>query len=634
MTSGKLQVMAPFHTRWPMPIVVTMAIGAVATLATVVNVRPIEAMLDSSTGVFSVLCALIAVSSLAHRPLDPLGRMLWLFILAVAVLVASTEFAEPLAELKGHDFDLEHVDDMLLLVAGPIGLWVTSRMEPRPVPAQLALVAGLAAQLAGAVLDVINDRTVVSFGFTVERVESYADSAQFLSLLCYFMAIWLLVERGTHLVVEPRKTQLAVPVSPYRPGLRDSLYPPPFLFGWGLPDDRSPAGRVHRLCNDALWPAVNLGLSARNLATIALWPMVAAARARSVVRCHGAAVERLTGKPPSRQFLEQVATAIQYRIAPVYYYVFELYLPEQRRLAPHYLMRYETKEIAYRLLYPIATVGYRPTPLKNKLEFARHCRVNGVRRVDVYMLFEDGRRVEAADMMEQLPQADLFVKPVLGKGGGGAELWRCAGGGSYRSSRGDECDAAGLIGHVAELSRAEPFIIQQAVRNHRDLLDLGGGALSTVRMLSCRNEAGDHEVTCAAFRMSVDPASPVDNFHAGGLAAAVELATGMLGPATGLGRTPDSRWHDRHPLTGGQIAGRRLPMWPETMDLAVQAHRSFPDYVVIGWDIAVLEDGPCVIEGNRGPDIDIHQRTCRGPIGNGRFGELLAFNLESRTGLG
>ena len=80
--------MVPFHTRWPLPIVLTMAIGVVATLATVVNVRPIEAMLESSTGVFSVLCALIAISSLAHRPLDPLGRMLWLFILAVAVLVS------------------------------------------------------------------------------------------------------------------------------------------------------------------------------------------------------------------------------------------------------------------------------------------------------------------------------------------------------------------------------------------------------------------------------------------------------------------------------------------------------------------------------------------------------------------
>jgi hypothetical protein len=39
-----------------------------------------------------------------------------------------------------------------------------------------------------------------------------------------------------------------------------------------------------------------------------------------------------------------------------------------------------------------------------------------------------------------------------------------------------------------------------------------------------------------------------------------------------------------------------------------------------------------VIEGNRGPDVDIHQRTSLAPIGDGRFGELLAFNLEHRTG--
>ena len=72
-------------------------------------------------------------------------------------------------------------------------------------------------------------------------------------------------------------------------------------------------------------------------------------------------------------------------------------------------------------------------------------------------------------------------------------------------------------------------------------------------------------------------------------------------------------------------------MWQETIDLAVRAHRIFPDYVLIGWDIAIVEDGPCVIEGNRGPDVDIHQRTSRAPIGDGRFGELLAFNLERKA---
>jgi hypothetical protein len=49
---------------------------------------------------------------------------------------------------------------------------------------------------------------------------------------------------------------------------------------------------------------------------------------------------------------------------------------------------------------------------------------------------------------------------------------------------------------------------------------------------------------------------------------------------------------------------------------------------VIGWDIAILDEGPRLIEGNKGPDVDLIQRPLRGPIGSGRFGALLAYNLE------
>ena len=52
------------------------------------------------------------------------------------------------------------------------------------------------------------------------------------------------------------------------------------------------------------------------------------------------------------------------------------------------------------------------------------------------------------------------------------------------------------------------------------------------------------------------------------------------------------------------------------------AHRKFNDRVVIGWDIAVLEDGPILIEGNGNPDLDILQRFMRVGLREHRFAEI------------
>src|SRR5262249_8226266 len=85
---------------------------------------------------------------------------------------------------------------------------------------------------------------------------------------------------------------------------------------------------------------------------------------------------------------------------------------------------------------------------------------------------------------------------------------------------------------------------------------------------------------------------------------------------------------DTHPVTGAQITGRKLPLWDEVLDLARRAHEAFGDQVAIGWDIAILDDGPSLVEGNKSPDLDIIQRCYRAPVGNSRFGQLLAFHVS------
>jgi len=59
-----------------------------------------------------------------------------------------------------------------------------------------------------------------------------------------------------------------------------------------------------------------------------------------------------------------------------------------------------------------------------------------------------------------------------------------------------------------------------------------------------------------------------------------------------------------------------------------RAHPHFSDFAVIGWDIAILQDGPCIIEANGAPDLDIIQRTLRAPLGDARLGKLIAWHVQ------
>jgi hypothetical protein len=407
--------------------------------------------------------------------------------------------------------------------------------------------------------------------------------------------------------------------------MRDTLFPPPSFFNTQDAAIAPAARRVHRICNQAVWRSLGFGgLIYAGLLVLA-WPLTAAGVALHWLRRNGAAIRAMSGKSALRQFVEMLSLAIRHRIGPKYYYMFELYLPERMAKAGDYLMRYETKQIAYRLLRPkVQTTG---TPIKNKIAFAAYCRDHGLPALPLVAAFRDGARV--ADLgAAELPKHDLFVKRVLGKGGVGAERWNWIGDGLYRSTRGPELAGPALLERVAELSRTRPYLVQPAVTNHAELRELSVGALCTVRLLTCRDEHGGHEATNASFRMSINPKSPVDNIHAGGIAAPVDLATGRLGAASDLGLGPKFAWHDAHPLTGAPITGRILPFWPEAMALAVRAHAAFAEWAVIGWDIAILDEGARLIEGNKGPDVDLIQRPLRGPIGSGRFGELLAYNLD------
>lgn len=398
---------------------------------------------------------------------------------------------------------------------------------------------------------------------------------------------------------------------------------------WGLiRDDGSSARDIHRTFQQYTWRQHGfIGRVLTCVGFVAGIPVVLG-MVVGLTAIHGSRVRRSEGKGAFRQAGEQVALWLTKGVLPPSYYVFELYRGDTRFAALEYLYRHETKSGIYTILRETFSSAETTEALRSKAGFALRCKEHGVAAVPALFVIHQGRLTRFDTDGPGLPPRDLFLKPLSGSGGRDASAWRYLGDGSYRNADAGVLSEAQLIDHLEELSQREPFVGRLCVSNHPETADLSPGALSSVRVVSCLDENDRPEVTHAVLRMARTREVVVDNFHAGGIAARVDLSTGTLGAATDLGMSRDAGWWKTHPLTGAQILGRRIPMWNEVVDLALQAHALFPDQVIVGWDIAVVENGPQLIEGNKSPDLDIIQRTGRAPIGNSRLGVLLAHHLH------
>ena len=357
---------------------------------------------------------------------------------------------------------------------------------------------------------------------------------------------------------------------------------------------------------------------------VVFWPAAVLALGVAFIMKNGALVARQARRPVPIQFLDQIRLYLTAGVLPPWYYIFEFYRDPSKAYARDFIYRWESKSGVMALLkegrrQPISVVN-------DKVACAEHCELHGVPAVPVFAVFRNGRAEfrAPADALK----SDLFVKPVEGRGGRGAERWDWMETGRFQSPRGETLSCRGLMGRLLRMSTVTPLLVQPRIGNDPRLSSINNGALATVRVLTCLDEGKNPELIGAAFRMAVGENHVVDNFHAGGIAAAVDLETGILGPGSNIGADCRLGWVHSHPNSGAPITGLKLPWWPELRALAVQAHRAFSDRVLVGWDIAIAPQGPLIVEANGAPDLDIMQRVIRHGMMAARLGVLLAYHLS------
>ena len=127
-------------------------------------------------------------------------------------------------------------------------------------------------------------------------------------------------------------------------------------------------------------------------------------------------------------------------------------------------------------------------------------------------------------------------------------------------------------------------------------------SVNTIRMMTL-NDRGTPRLLWAGLRVG-NGVNAVDNFHAEGMGVKIDLETGKL---VGKGINKDNVAFDTHPTTGVVFDGFQIPCFQEAKEMVLKAALESDKILVVGWDVAISETGPVVIEGNRRPGFDLVQ---------------------------
>ena len=377
-----------------------------------------------------------------------------------------------------------------------------------------------------------------------------------------------------------------------------------------LSQDQSPAGRWWLLFHMVLKPLHNL------------------LRIVKLIKLVGFKVKKQFGVPIYRQVLDQGRLVLSTGALPWAYYMCELYRDGGMRHAGELVMRSPMKYGVFKALNRLdPEARNHGRQLGDKVAVAAWCAEAGLPHPHPIIRVEKGDIIWQSRSRSDLDR-DLFIKRRDSRGAADATAYRRVGPLEYLDDHDHTVTLDQILAQLQRKSHDWDQMVLPLLRNHPAIADLAEHSLITFRVLTCLDEQLSPEGTNLYLR-SMAKLEP--RWHVGRIqefAASIDLKTGKLGRMTGDKPECLSDWFDRHPITGAPVTGRVVPFCPELMQLALTAHSMVPERVLVGWDFAITESGPVMLEGNSFTDTAYPQRVYQQPIGHMRLGQLMSFHFD------
>lgn len=144
------------------------------------------------------------------------------------------------------------------------------------------------------------------------------------------------------------------------------------------------------------------------------------------------------------------------------------------------------------------------------------------------------------------------------------------------------------------------YLIEEQISQHKEMAMLNPSSVNSCRVVTLFK---DGKASVLGTYLKIGNGKHVDNFNSGGMVVPVDEISGeVLFPAV----NKKGEVFEAHPQTGVKIEGFKVPMWDDILTLAKNASRVISQVGLVGWDIALAEKGPLIIEGNDFPGHDIY----------------------------
>lgn len=312
-------------------------------------------------------------------------------------------------------------------------------------------------------------------------------------------------------------------------------------------------------------------------------------------------------QPNKKPFLVQTREAIEmwraYRFFPYQYFKHDLYLsdvgPEYLNYIPSIIADqcvtdvnpaecedWTEDKIAFEARMKSAEIPIVPTLATLKIEESE------LRAFDL-----QGRPLALLDMFALFKNSLLdcvFIKPRFGGQGIGAHRLDIGEANFVKNGKPIELDA---LRPLLEASGFREFLVQPFFSQHEILEQLNPSSINTLRVVTLLT-GGEFEVIGSMLRVGSGSAD-TDNWSGGGFVVNVDLHTGAVAPVAKvkLSYSPQRR-AIRHPISKLEFGSIRVPYTDEVLSMVHRAAKSLAPIRLVGWDIAIGKDGPCVIEAN------------------------------------